>query len=101
MARSIWCPRISAVFREMTQPALPKVELHCHLLGVVGPGLLRRIRDGGDGILVEPSSLDAAYPVNDISSFKRWLEVMKPYQAATPEAMRPILAAHVSSLIAQ
>jgi adenosine deaminase len=85
----------------MTPATLPKVELHCHLLGVIDPALLRHVRQCGGSILVEPSALDSACPISDISSFRRWVAVLKPYQAATPEAMRPILAAHVSNLIAQ
>jgi aminodeoxyfutalosine deaminase len=87
--------------REMTQPVLPKVELHCHLLGVIDPALLRQIRHCGGAILVEPAALDAAYPIYDIGSFRRWVEVLKPYQAAPLEATRPVLAAHIANLIAQ
>ncbi|MBV9506731.1 MAG: hypothetical protein JO323_17195 [Acidobacteriia bacterium] len=80
---------------------LPKVELHCHLLGVINPALLSRIREEGGPILVPPESLAAVYPVSDLDSFKRWVEILKPYQTARMEAMRPLLAAHVSNLIEQ
>ena len=80
---------------------LPKVELHCHLLGVLSPALLARIRDDGGSILVEPEALQTVYPVSNLSAFQRWLEVTKPYQAASPESMRPILASHVANLVAQ
>ena len=83
------------------QSILPKVELHCHLLGVVNPPLLREIRQCGGSILLEPSTLDSAYPIHDLGSFKRWVEVLSPYQSSTPDAMRPILAAHITNLIAQ
>lgn len=81
--------------------APPKVELHCHLLGVIDPALLAGIRDGGGQILVEPEVLQRVCPVSDLPGFLRWLDVLRPYQAASPELMRPILAAHVARLIAQ
>jgi aminodeoxyfutalosine deaminase len=80
---------------------LPKVELHCHLLGVISPALLARIRGEGGKILVEPETLAAVYPVSDLDSFRRWVDILKPYQAAPEEAMRPLLATHISDLIAQ
>lgn len=85
----------------MIQPALPKVELHCHLLGVIHPQLLEDIQRSGGTVLVEPCILEAAYPISNVASFRRWVEVLRPYQSATIDAMRPILAAHISDLIAQ
>ena len=81
--------------------ALPKVELHCHLLGIISPALLARIQRENGPILVEPATLAAAYPVHDYLSFQRWIEILKPYQCATPDLMRPILASYVEALIAQ
>jgi len=82
-------------------PPVIKAELHCHLLGVINPSLLREIRKCGGDILVEPSALDSAYPIYDLNSFTHWLEILKPYQAATPDTMRPIIASHISNLIEQ
>jgi len=81
--------------------SLPKVELHCHLLGIIGPPLLQRIQDAGGRVLVDPDLLRQVYPINNLSKFKQWLEVLKPYQSTTPEIMRPILAAHAAELIRQ
>ena len=80
---------------------LPKVELHCHLLGVIRPALLESIRRESGPILVTPEALAGAYPVCGLPVFQQWLEILRPYQCANAEAMRPILAAHVSDLIAQ
>jgi len=80
---------------------LPKVELHCHLLGVIRPALLERVRREGGPILVTPEALAKTYPVCGLSAFQHWLEILRPYQSASVEAMRPIMAAHVSDLIAQ
>jgi len=78
-----------------------KVELHCHLLGVISPEILDRIRRNGDPILVDPENLRAAYPVLGAIGFTRWLEILGPYQRATPGYMRPILGAHITELIRQ
>lgn len=79
----------------------PKVELHCHLLGIIDPPLLRSIERRGGRVLVPPEALERLHPVRDLDSFQRWVDLLKPYQKAPPEIMRPILAAHVEGLIAQ
>jgi adenosine deaminase len=56
------------------------------------------VRASGQAILVEPQSLSAVYPVRGLDGFRRFVEVLRPYHSAPPEAMRPILAAHVQSL---
>lgn len=80
---------------------LPKVELHCHLLGVINPILLSESRSDGDTVLVEPDILRTSYPVSSLEKFKRWLELMKPYQSECAHLMRPFLAAHIANLVAQ
>jgi aminodeoxyfutalosine deaminase len=104
MAPSISCPRAgSTALNDAFEscPAVescPKVELHCHLLGVITPRLLEQVRAAGAPILVEPQSLSAVYPVRGADGFRRFVEVLRPYHSAPPETMRPILAAHVRSL---
>jgi aminodeoxyfutalosine deaminase len=65
---------------------------------VITPELLAQVRDNGQPILVDPPSLSAVYPVRGLDGFRRFVEVLRPYHSAPPEAMRPILAAHVRSL---
>jgi adenosine deaminase len=77
--------------------AVRKVELHCHLLGVISPALLARQHQP----LVEPEALRAAMAVHDLASFQHWVEVLKPYHSAPAALMRPILAAHIENLKAQ
>jgi aminodeoxyfutalosine deaminase len=79
----------------------PKVELHCHLLGVISPRLLRSVQREGGAILVDPGELEAVYPVSGVASFQRWIDILRPYQTAPPELMRPVLEAHAAALIAQ
>src|SRR5262245_37286869 len=80
---------------------LPKVELHCHLLGLISPTLLKRIRHDGGKILVEPDILARIYPVSGLDSFRRWVDLLRPYQSTTPDLMRPLFAAHVAALTSQ
>lgn len=79
----------------------PKVELHCHLLGVISPRLLEQVRASGERILVQPRSLSAVYPVRGLDGFRRFVELLRPYHSAPPEVMRPILSAHIQSLTQQ
>jgi aminodeoxyfutalosine deaminase len=81
--------------------SLPKVELHCHLLGVISPRILREIEQQGRRILVDPNTLDPIHPVHGLETFRRWIDLLKPYQAGTPEIMRPILEAHIEDLRSQ
>jgi adenosine deaminase len=65
---------------------------------VITPRLLAQVRAKGEPILVEPQSLSAVYPVRGLDGFRGFVEVLRPYHSAPPEAMRPVLAAHVQSL---
>ncbi len=76
----------------------PKVELHCHLLGVISPDLLERVRAGGNPILVQPETLSAVYPVRGLDGFLRFVEILRPYHSAPPELMRPVFGEHVQRL---
>ena len=80
---------------------LPKAELHCHLLGVISPALLRRIERDGGRSLAPPEALDPLWPVSSLASFQSWIEALKPYQTAGPEFMRPVLAAQVQAFASQ
>ena len=80
---------------------LPKAELHCHLVGVINPGLLKRIQSAGGAVLIKPEALERYYPICDLGGFKRWMRMLKPYQATTWKMMQPILASHVNQLIEQ
>jgi aminodeoxyfutalosine deaminase len=85
----------------MTWREQAKIEIHCHLLGIIEPPLLAHIRANGGTILVDPDALQAVYPVTNRARFERWLQILKPYQAQCFELMRPILAAHIRRLVDQ
>lgn len=79
---------------------IPKVELHCHLDGILDPAILRQLHARGDAFGVSARALERAYPVTDAASFWRWLEVQQGLQGGL-DAYRPILAAHIDRLRAQ
>lgn len=75
-----------------------KIELHCHLLGVIGPRLLRRL---GSEQLANIRELEKIYPVVGTAGFNDWLRLTAPYQTAPLELLLEILELHVTDLIDQ
>ncbi len=85
----------------MVHEAVPKVELHCHLIGVLTPALLRDLRADGHPILVEP---EAAAPVQfgeGPDGFGRWLTRVEPYKSAGWRTYLPILGWYIDKLVEQ
>ncbi|MEQ8824633.1 MAG: hypothetical protein RIC14_09690 [Filomicrobium sp.] len=85
----------------MVHEAVPKVELHCHLIGVLTPALLWDLRAGGEEILVAP---EAAKPVSfgeGPDGFGQWLMRVEPYKTASWRTYLPILGWHIEQLVAQ
>lgn len=81
--------------------SLPKAELHCHLLGVIHLNLLRQLVLEKKTVLVKPEVLNSLSEIGDKTTFKEWINVLKPYQQASWEVYLPILAFHINSLIRQ
>ncbi|NDJ51789.1 MAG: hypothetical protein GYB68_01740 [Chloroflexi bacterium] len=81
--------------------SIPKVELHCHLIGTISPRLLRTLQIEGYDVLVEPDDLARTLPIRTSRDFTRWLDVMKPYQSASYKHYIPILRAHLAHLARQ
>lgn len=79
---------------------IPKVELHCHVDGIVDPAMLREIEGRGISLPVTAEALQAAYPVRNFDEFINWFRVAEPIEDDT-QHFRPILAAHIERLIAQ
>jgi adenosine deaminase len=79
---------------------IPKVELHCHVDGIVDPAMLREIEGRGISLPVTAQALQAAYPVRNFDEFINWFRVADPIEEDT-EHFKPVLAAHVERLIAQ
>ena len=80
---------------------IPKVELHCHLIGLISPFVLEMLQREGKESLVSPEVLRRCYPVVGIRRFLDWLLVLKPYQEYCIADIKPVLAYHIESLIQQ
>ncbi|MBD3646119.1 MAG: hypothetical protein HUJ31_01440 [Pseudomonadales bacterium] len=79
---------------------LNKVELHCHLDGLLDPEMLRRL--AGSGYDIDPTALDAVLPV---TTKEDWIDRYIPAHDAILDAfpdLRPaILEEHIRRLIDQ
>lgn len=75
----------------------PKVELHCHLDGILDRPMLREIHAEDPDFPVDPAQFEAAYPVNSFESFVRWYEFIRPIERSL-EPSYPILERHFRRL---
>src|SRR4051812_7824244 len=80
---------------------IPKVELHCHLIGVIDPDTLTIVKRNGHEILVDPQELVQLLPVRNKEDFSNWISVVKPYQNQALPFMLPILSLHIERLVHQ
>jgi len=79
---------------------IPKVELHCHLDGIVDPAILREMEQQGYALPLRPEALQAAHPVRNFDEFKNYMEVAEAVEGDL-ENFKPILARHIERLKAQ
>ncbi len=79
---------------------LPKVELHCHLEGILDRAMLRDIRREDAAFPLDPAEFERAYPVQTLDGFWKWWEYIKPI---FPELsyFHVVLARHIERLKAQ
>ena len=84
----------------MNLKTLPKVELHCHLDGILSPSMVRDIRAEDATFPIDPDALQHAYPITDRANFFNWWTFTR---ALDGELMyfHPILRRHVERLKAQ
>src|SRR5258708_633132 len=81
----------------MVPRELAKVELHCHLSGLLDPTMIAEIEADGGRLPVSREALLSAYPVTSREAFTRWLEVVNPLHGDL-ENFRRILEIHVGRL---
>ena len=79
---------------------LPKVELHCHLDGIISPAMAQAIREQDTTFPLTPETLAQAYPVTDYDSFVNWWSFIKPVSGELAYAY-PILGNYITQLKAQ
>ncbi len=80
--------------------ALAKVELHCHMDGILDPGMLRDLRRSDPAFPILPEEFERAYPITDIQSFFGWWNFIRPIEGALTYYY-PILGKHIERLKAQ
>ena len=80
--------------------ALPKVELHCHLDGILTPEMARAIRAEDPAFPVGPDDLGARYPVNSLERFLHWWGALEPTKGNL-RYFYPIIAQYIAELKAQ
>lgn len=85
----------------MKTATIPKVELHCHLDGIVDPGIVREIQRRGQQFPISVETLEALYPVQRFDDFMEWgRSVVGPLEGAL-EHFKPILDLHIERLKSQ
>jgi adenosine deaminase len=80
--------------------ALPKVELHCHLDGIIDPAMAADIRRADPSYPLDPDHLAQAYPITDFTSFMRWWDFIDPIEGDLAH-FAPILERYIVRLKAQ
>src|SRR5512143_779662 len=84
----------------MDTKILPKVELHCHLDGILDPIMVRDIYQADPTFPINPVDFDRAYPISSIESFFRWWEFIDQIEGEL-DYFYPIMSRHVERLKAQ
>jgi len=77
--------------------AIPKVELHCHLDGVVDAAMVSDMIASGLDLGLTPEALAAVTPARDFEGFLRWFGVADAVEGDI-DNFRPVIAAHVARL---
>lgn len=85
----------------MVHEAVPKVELHCHLIGTLNAGVLRDLERAGERILVDPDAVSPVGFEEGPMGFANWLERVEPYKAAGWRDYLAILERHMQRLVSQ
>ena len=84
----------------MSLRELPKVELHCHLDGIIDPAMVRAVVQDDPNYPIDPDKFECAYPVRNFKDFIRWYEFAEPIERKL-EYFYPILDRHIERLKAQ
>lgn len=80
---------------------LPKVELHCHLDGVIDPPMLRDFQQQGMVLPISPDDLEVITPSTTFEGFQNWYTVTRDLRHADPLIFKHILRVHIDRLKAQ
>lgn len=78
----------------------PKVELHCHLEGILDRAMLADIRKEDPDYPVDPVAFEQAYPVVDFEGFLNWWKYTRPVWSSLAN-FYPILNRYIRQLKTQ
>ena len=84
----------------MNLNAIPKVELHCHMDGILDPGMAVELQRDDASFPVSPEGLEQAYPITNMDNFFSWWDFIKPIQGSLTH-FYPIISKHIERLSAQ
>ena len=83
----------------MNIATLPKVELHCHLDGIISPAMVRDIKRTDPAFPVDAAALERAYPIHELESFFNWWQYSRGMNRI--EHFYPVIQRYVEQLKAQ
>ena len=78
----------------MDLKALPKVELHCHLDGILDRAMLKEIVRHDPAFPIDPAEFERAYPVEGLESFWNWWKFIDPIEGEL-DHFYPILGRYI------
>ncbi|MBU2580740.1 MAG: hypothetical protein KJ622_03350 [Alphaproteobacteria bacterium] len=85
----------------MVHEAVPKIELHCHLIGTLNAELLRRLETTGEQLLADPERLRPVGFEEGPQGFADWLVRVEHYKSADWRRYLPVLDQHMATLCRQ
>ena len=86
------------IYKQMlSKPILPKVELHCHLDGILDSAMLRAILVEDPAFPVNPDDFEQFYPITNIDTFFNWWGSIEAISGELGY-LYPVMAHHVNRL---
>ena len=79
---------------------LPKVELHCHIDGILDPEIAQELQRDNQSFPVSPEELEQAYSITNIDSFFKWWDYIRPTMGSQTY-FYPIFTRHIERLKTQ
>ncbi len=80
---------------------LPKIELHCHIDGILDPSMLEDMERANIPYHITSQELQSIYPNNGIEGFIRWFDLVDSSFHKSFDSFIPILERHIERLKAQ
>lgn len=77
---------------------LPKAELHCHVDGVLEPGMAAALQAEGWLPDLDVADFAAQYPFRDLADWFRWWRYVEPHQQWRPALLQRIADLHLGAL---